>query len=456
VNKVHKVRASGERGDPGADRRVSLGMLTLLAVITSFGALSLDLYLPGLPQIQRDLGTSPTAAQLTVTSCIAGLAAGQFASGLIADMAGRRSPLLIGSAVWTLATFCCSLVQSVPELLGLRFIQGLGAGAGVALARSVIADRDPERLLAHLARMFLVLAAVPVIAPTLGALLIGLSGWRDMFVLLGGVGVVYLAGIFFLLEESLPRSSRTRLALWPAVSSCQALLHNKGFRLAALTSGMTFAVMFTYIGTSPFIFREGFGLSAVEYGLLFGGNALSFITGMQVSAAIVTRFGPALTQLVAACLGAGAALTMTLLSLTMRHSLAGAVAPLVVQLFSNGVLMPVSSAAAMSADHRAIAGASGLLGAVQFAVGGAVGALVAIVAHPSETWLALTLVACFGCAVTITAGPFAATGNRPKMRPAARLCPARPGVFPDDYRAESFMPGNGFSQSAGEGGATST
>ena len=88
---------------------VSLGLLTLLAVITSFGALSLDLYLPGLPQLQRDLGASSVEAQLTVTSCIAGLAVGQLISGLIADMAGRRPPLLLGSALWTVATFCCSL-----------------------------------------------------------------------------------------------------------------------------------------------------------------------------------------------------------------------------------------------------------------------------------------------------------------------------------------------------------
>jgi MFS transporter, DHA1 family, multidrug resistance protein len=393
------VRSFAKHPRPAVEAgRLSIGLLTLLAVITSFGALSLDLYLPGLPRLQRDLGTSPAAVQLTVTSCIAGLAAGQFASGLIADMAGRRQPLLLGSALWTVATFCCSLVQSVPQLIGLRFVQGLGAGAGIALARSVIADRDPQHLVKHLARMFLVLASIPVLAPTAGALVINLSGWRHMFVLLSGVGVVYLFCIFFLLEESLPQHLRTPLAVRPALSSCHTLLSSKHFRRSAFTSGMTFAVMFTYIGTSPFIFRNGFGLSAVQYGLLFGGNAFSLIAGMQVSAFAVRRFGPALTQLCAACSGAIAALTMALLALTAGHSLVGTVAPLVVLLFSNGMLMTVSSAAAMAANQRAAAGASGVMGAVQFAVGGVVGALVAVVARASVIQLALTLLACLVCA----------------------------------------------------------
>jgi MFS transporter, DHA1 family, multidrug resistance protein len=415
-----EVGVSSEGTELGVGGGVSLGLLTLLAVITSFGALSLDLYLPGLPQLQRDLGTSSVEAQLTVTSCIAGLAAGQFVSGLIADMAGRRLPLLFGSALWTVATFCCSLVQSVPELIGLRFIQGLGAGAGIALARSVIADRDPQDLLKHLARMFLVLASIPVVAPTVGALVINLSGWRNMFVLLSGVGVVYLVCIFFLLKESLPQSSRAPLAVRPALLSCQSLLRSKHFRRAALTSGMTFGVMFTYIGTSPFIFRNGFDLSTVQYGLLFGGNAFFLITGMQVSAFLVRHFGPTLTQLCAACFGASAALTMALLAFAVGHSLVGTIAPLVVLLFSNGVLMPVSSAAAMGTNQRAAAGASGVMGAVQFAVGGVVGALVAIAAHPSVIELALTLLACLVCAAALTAGLFAAERRGRKLRLAAR------------------------------------
>ena len=412
--------ASSEGIEHDAGGRVSLGLLTLLAVITSFGALSLDLYLPGLPQLERDLGSSPAAAQLTVTSCIAGLAIGQFVSGLIADMAGRRLPLLAGSALWVVATFCCSLAQSVPQLIGLRFVQGLGAGVGVALARSVIADRDPQDLVKHLARMFLVLASIPVVAPTVGALVINLSGWRHMFVLLSGVGVVYLLCIFFLLEESLPQHLRTPLAVRPALSRCQALLGSKRFRRYALTSGMTFGVMFTYIGTSPFIFRDGFGLSAVQYGLLFGSNAFSLITGMQVSTFVVRRLGPALTQLCAACLGASAALTMALLAFTVGHSLAGTIAPLVVLLFSNGVLMPVSSAEAMGTDKRAAAGASGVMGAVQFAVGGVIGALVAIAAHPSVMELALTLLTCFVCAAALTAGVADAERRGRKLRLAAR------------------------------------
>jgi DHA1 family bicyclomycin/chloramphenicol resistance-like MFS transporter len=254
------------------------------------------------------------------------------------------------------------------------------------------------------------------LAPTVGALVINLSGWRHMFVLLSGVGVVYLFCIFFLLEESLPQHLRTPLAVRTALSSCQALLSSKHFRRSALTSGMTFAVMFTYIGTSPFIFRNGFGLSAVQYGLLFGGNAFSLIAGMQVSAFAMRRFGPALTQLCAACFGASAALTMAVLAFTVGHSLVGTVAPLVVLLFSNGVLMPVSSAAAMATNQRATAGASGVMGAVQFAVGGVVGALVAVVARASVIELALTLLTCLVCAAALTAGVFATERRGRKLR----------------------------------------
>src|SRR5882724_11258541 len=181
---------------------MNLRVLVLVAMITAFAPLSMDLYLPGLPDLRADLGASDQQAQMTVTLCIVGLALGQFWTSLIPDRFGRRRPLVVGMTGWVIATVLCALAPNITAILALRLCQGLGAGAAIALARTVVADLDPDNLSMHLSRMMLVLSVVPVLAPVIGGVVVSVTNWRGLFGCLAATGSLLLLVMILALPES--------------------------------------------------------------------------------------------------------------------------------------------------------------------------------------------------------------------------------------------------------------
>jgi DHA1 family bicyclomycin/chloramphenicol resistance-like MFS transporter len=377
--------------------------LGLLAVVTAFAPLTMDLYLPGLPDLGADLGASESMAQLTVAACICGLALGQLLAGAVSDALGRRAPALAGMALWALATAGCAAATSIGLMVGLRLLAGIGAGACVALARAVIGDLDPANLVRHMSRMLLILAVVPVLAPSLGGTLLRATGWRGLFVTLAVVGVIFAAISWWRLPESLPRPARTPLRVRGILAGYRELVGGPSFVAQTAASGAAFGVMFAYISSSPFVFRESYGLTPVGYGFLFGLNAAGLVLGMQLSPVLVDRCGTRWTQLVAAVTGIAAASALLAYTWFATPALGWIIAPVVVVITAAGVLIPLTSATAIGSGSGRVGAASGLVGFLQFAVGGSVAALVALAgtAHGAAP-LALAMTACMLAVLLLT------------------------------------------------------
>ena len=361
---------------PGSRRAGSRGGLVLLGALSAFGPLSMDLYLPGLPQLQRELGAGQASAQLTLTSVSVGLAVGQLLAGPLSDRVGRRGPALVGLAAYALASALCALSPDVWVLVAVRLLQGVAGAAGIVLSRAVVRDRY-EGLAA--ARAFAVLASIngaaPVLAPLAGGQLLRVTDWRGVFGALAVIGGVLLVWSLRGLPESLPPDRRARggsAGTWPAA---RALLAQRAFLGPVLGLSLGFGALFTYISTSSFVLEDGFGLTPVQFSLVFGLNGLGIVAAGQVSAAVVGRAGP--HRLMAAGLAVEAlGCALLLVAAAAGWGLPVVLPTLFAVVSAVGLVLPNATALAMSGAPQIAGTASALLGLAQFGVG-AVGAPLA-------------------------------------------------------------------------------
>ena len=379
-----------------------VGRVRLVAIIgglSAFGPLSIDMYLPALPSLARELGATVAEGQLTLTACVFGLALGQMLAGPLSDAQGRRRPLLVGLITYTVASLLCALAPSAPVLIGLRLFQGVAGAAGIVIARAVVRDLYAG---VEIARFFaltmLVTGLAPILAPVIGGQLLLVTTWRGVFLVLaligGGLVVVAARG----LPETLPPERRHGGGVGGTLATFRMLLTDRTLVGYGLSGGLAFAAMFAYISGSPFVLEGIYGVSPQEFSLIFGLNALGIVTTGQVSARLVRRFGP--RRLLA--VGLGITVTGSLLlcaAVVSGVGLVGVLPALFLTVASVGLIGPNAAALAL-ADHPRTAGsASALLGVLQFVIGGVVGPLVGIAGTSTPLPMALIIAGCAGGAV---------------------------------------------------------
>src|SRR5919199_4936346 len=187
-----------------------LKLVLIIGALSTFGPLSMDLYLPALPSLTRDLGGSASQVQLTLTACLLGLATGQLVVGPMSDFLGRRRPLFVGVAAYSLASLLCAFAPSVPVLVVFRLIQGTAGAAGLVIAQAVVRDvYEGSDMARFLALTMLISGLAPIIGPVLGGQLLHFTSWRGAFVVLAVIGVILLAASALGLPETL-RPERRR------------------------------------------------------------------------------------------------------------------------------------------------------------------------------------------------------------------------------------------------------
>src|SRR3989441_3272854 len=180
-------------------------IFVLLGGLTAFGPLSIDMYLPALPAIGRDLAASESVIQLTLTACLVGLAVGQIFAGPLSDRLGRRRPLLIGVAGYVLASLMCATAPAAPLLVGFRLLQGLAGAAGIVIARAIVRDLYAGSAAArYFSRLILIFGIAPILAPVLGAQILRFTSWHGIFLALAIVTALLWLGAARALPETLP------------------------------------------------------------------------------------------------------------------------------------------------------------------------------------------------------------------------------------------------------------
>lgn len=381
--------------------RVPVRVVVLLGVLTAFAPISIDLYLPALPKVTRDLQTSASAVQLSLTACLVGLAVGQLLAGPVSDVLGRRRPLLVGLAVYAVTSVLCAVAPDVWTLCGLRLVQGLGGAAGVVISRAVVPDLRSGAAAARLfALLMLVNGAAPALAPSLGALLLRVSGWRGVFVVLAVVGVVLLVAVPLGLPETLPPERRHAGGLRATGAAFRTLGTDRLFAGYALVAGLVFASMFTYIASASFVVQDVFGLSAQVFGVVFGVNAVGLVAAGQLSGLLVRRVGPErllAAGLVQAAVG-GAAVLVTALAGAGPFGLLPA---LFVMVSAVGLVSPNATALALAQHGRIAGSASATLGSSMYVLGAAVAPVAGVAGPGTAVPMAVTIAGLLTAAVLV-------------------------------------------------------
>jgi DHA1 family bicyclomycin/chloramphenicol resistance-like MFS transporter len=389
--------------------RIPRRLLLVLGVSSAFGPLSMDAYLPALPQLGRSLDASPTAVGATLTSCVIGLSVGQLVLGPVSDALGRRRPLLAGLAVYIAASVACALAPTIWLLVLFRLVQGLAGAAGIVIARAVARDRHSGVALARFIGLMLgITGAAPILAPLVGAAILQVTSWRGIFVALAALIALLLAATALWLPETLPEELRHPPGLGATFRSFRRLLSDAAFLGYALSGALPFGALFAYVSASPFVLEEIHGLSPQLFSVVFAINAAGIVAAAQVSARLVHRFGA--RRLLGAGLSLCAAGGVTVLSVVaFGGGLAGLLPGFFLVISSFGLLGPNAIALALAEHPEAAGSASALLGATQFLTGASVAPLVGLAGGGSAVPMAVVIAVC-SCAGLL---PFALlTGRR--------------------------------------------
>ena len=393
------VRSESVR--PRSANGAGLLVLVALGAVVALGPLSTDAYVPGLPQLAADLNSSAARTQLTVTTCLIGLAVGQLVAGPLSDAVGRRRPLLLGLGVYLGASVGCALAPSVEVLVAFRGVQGLGGAFGLVVAYACVRDRFAGPPAArYFSRLLLVTGLAPVLAPLAGAQLLAVAGWRSVFLALAVLSAVALVLCWVVLDESLPASRRRPDGPRDVGGVYVRLLRDRRFVGYTLANAFTFAAMFAYISGSPFVLQTLHGLSPQLYSVVFAVNAVGLVTAAQVSGRLVGRVRPVTLLGVGATATAGGGLAVLLVVLT-----GAGLWPLLTGLFvvvaSVGLVLPNATALALEPYGAHAGAASALLGVGQFLLGGLAAPLVGILGSHSPAPLGV-MMAALGVAAVAT------------------------------------------------------
>lgn len=350
----------------------------LLGSLASFGPLSIDMYLPALPNLAADLHSSTSLAQLSLTACLLGIALGQLFAGPISDICGRRRPLLTGVLIYVVSSLLCVFTPTIWTFVIMRFIQGLAGSAGIVISRAIARDLySGSELTRFFSLLMLVNGVAPILAPILGGQILQVASWRGVFVVLFGIGLFMLFAVFFGLRETLPSTLHSKGGLSNTFLTFRGLIRNRIFMGYALAQGFVTAAMFAYISGSPFVLQNIFGVSPQMFSLFFAINGLGIIFAGQITGRLAGRIHEG-KLLVAGLTIAFVGGILLLAMILMNGGLYTILLPLFLLVSSVGIVGTTSFSLAMQDQAKAAGSAAALIGVLSFVFGGLMAPLVGI------------------------------------------------------------------------------
>ncbi|MEK4027194.1 MULTISPECIES: multidrug effflux MFS transporter [Bacillaceae] len=374
-------------------------MVLLLGLLSAFGPLSVDMYLPALPTLAKDLHASASVAQLSLTAFLIGLAFGQVIAGPLSDTNGRRKPLMAGLIIFTAASILCIIMPSIWGLIVMRFIQGAAAAAGIVISRAVIRDLySGSELTKFFALTMLVNGVAPIAAPVIGGQLLSFVSWPGVFGVLAIVGAVTFFAVFSGMPETLSVERKSAGGLKQTLLTFKVLMIDKVFMGYCLVQGFVMAAMFAYIAGSPFVLQDFFGLSPQAFSLCFAINGLGIVIATQVTGRLAGRVSES-ALLKAGLLMALSGSVLMLAMLAIEAHLIAVLIPLIFAVSSVGVVSTTCFSLAMNNKEKTAGSASAFLGLMPYIFGAVAAPLAGIGAGHTTLPMGIIMVGCHLAAV---------------------------------------------------------
>ncbi|MBM7173124.1 Bcr/CflA family multidrug efflux MFS transporter [Streptomyces sp. G44] len=404
----HQITKAAEPRGAAALRRTGALVTLVLGGLTAVPPLSMDMYLPALPEVTDALHAPAATVQLTLTACLMGMALGQLVVGPMSDKWGRRRPLLIGLLVYILATAICAFAPTAELLIGFRLLQGLAGAAGIVIARAVVRDLyDGVEMARFFSTLMLISGVAPVVAPLIGGQVLRFTDWRGIFVVLTGVGIALTLLVWRRLPETLAPEKRHSGGTPEALRTMRSLLADRVFTGYMIAGGFAFAALFAYISASPFVIQEIYGASPQTFSLLFGVNSVGLIAVGQLNGKVLVgrvSLNKALASGLTAITVAATALLLMTTGVFGEVGLFPVAAGLFVLMSAMGLAMPNTQSLALTRTPHAAGSASALLGTTSFLIGAVASPLVGIAGEDTAVPMAVVQLVCALAAIACFVG----------------------------------------------------
>ncbi|MBS4208004.1 multidrug effflux MFS transporter [Bacillus sp. FJAT-50079] len=385
------------KGISKGNNRFDFRRLWLAVVLGSFvaiGPLSMDMYLPALPVLTADIGGTTSLVQLSITACLLGMAMGQLLIGAISDQKGRKRPLIISLAVYSISSLLCAFAPSIEILLLLRFVQGVSGAGGIVIARAIVRDLfSGVELTRFFALLMLVNGAAPILSPVIGGVILNFTSWRGVFIILCILGALMVAAACFGVKESLSPSNRSSGGIKNTFIVFRHLLGDRMFMGYALAQGFVSAAMFGYIAGSPFVIQNIYGASPQMFSFIFALNGVGIIIASQVTGRLAGKVKEEKMLIIGLCMALLGGISLIAM-IVFQAGLISVLIPLFFVVSSVGIVGTTTFALAMQNQRKSAGSAAALLGLIPFLLGSITAPLTGIGGEQSAIPMGIVIVGC--------------------------------------------------------------
>ncbi|SDE85605.1 MFS transporter, DHA1 family, bicyclomycin/chloramphenicol resistance protein [Dyadobacter soli] len=372
-------------------------VILVLGMLTALAPLSIDMYLPAFPDIARDLHTHVSDVALSLSFYFVGVSVGQLAYGPLLERFGRKKPLIAGVIIYILAAAACAFATSVSSLIAARLFQAIGGCVGMVASRAIIRDLFPTEENARVLSMLMLVTSVsPLIAPTAGGMITGYWGWRATFIVMIGMAVAVLAGVYWLLPESHQPNRQVSLNPKSVLMSFLNILKNRQFLFFTLAGSLCSVGLFGYITSATTIFLDQFHIAQQQLGWIVGSLSMAIVAASQVNNLLLKKFEVDCLAVWAAGAQSVIGIVFVGVALLGLSSLAVTIVFIFALLACLGFIFPNTTSLAMEPMGKNAGNASALMGAIQMLIGAGASAFFSMLPDKSVTTVACIMA---GCAV---------------------------------------------------------
>ncbi len=356
--------------EKNAGQQYSTGWIMLLALFTSLGPLSIDMYLPALPQMAQDFNVTTQQIANTLPAYFFGLAVGQLIYGPISDRIGRKKPLYFGMALYAIASLLCVIAPDHWSLIAARVLQALGGCVGVVMARAAIRDRlDVQSSAQAFSSMMIVMGIAPILAPTFGAGILHFFSWHAVFIALCIIGVICFLCVHFLFKETLVVERRLNLSFGQVFILYASIFKDKSFRLPMMAGCFTGAALFCYISSASAVLMDGYHLTQQQFAIAFGFNAFGIILLSTLNKHLANKFSVIRRLKMGGVIQVTGSVIIVFTGLISQAPMVLVMLGLFLTVSGIGLTGPNAMALAMSQQGSRAGTASAIMGSMQFACG---------------------------------------------------------------------------------------